>query len=183
MKKEQPSQQYQPLKQKIKLPENLNINLIIAISCFIFIFITIVIIIIINLLKPGLLYSPPETIGEFLKSLDPDIHKISYINPDSQEEKTIINNFISLYIPTIQQTEKVKSDTLTIGTISPTSNKPFSTYLKNNQAIAIYDTGTNNLYIYSNNLENLKTTLALLNTNISYSKIKIINNQIERLAI
>jgi hypothetical protein len=182
MEKELSEKQYEKLKSEIKFSEKINPNLLISIGCFIFIFIIIFIFTITYLLRPTLLFSPPETIGEFLKNLDSEIHKILYINSTSEQEKQIINNILSNYT-TLQQTNKSKSNTLIIGTLEENSNKPFSTYLDHYQGIAILDIGTNNLYIYSNNQQNLKTTLHLLNTNIPHTKIRIHKNKIEKLGV
>jgi len=168
----------------IKMTGEGNLYLIISILCLLFIFGLGLIFGLIYLLQPEVLFSPPEDIGSFLLSLDPDFHRVVYGNTASLKETEKIKEFILNYLDSFQESKISGSNEIVMGIGSSFSEAPYLSYLKDNDSIVVYDAEKNSLYIYSKDLDKLNEISDILKKEVlDYSAIKIRNSEIEELNI
>ena len=149
------------------------IYLILAVVAFAVVFLLLLFFAFIYLINPEVLFSPPESIGGYLSSLDPDMHRVVYGSEASSEEKEIAGEFVLDYLNEFRILESYESNSLVIGVGSSFDSTPYLEYLDDNDLIAVVDRANNNLFIYSKDLESLEGVSDVINVDLDYIAVKV----------
>lgn len=135
-------------------------------------------------------YSPPDDIFTFFETIDEN-YGINFVLGDKANENEIneIESFLYFRTSNFSIGSEIRDNSIIVGTkksFSGFDSFPYSKFLGENNAVVIFESKTNSVYIYAKDSNSLKNTLMLLNENIGmfgYSAVKINGDSVEELIV